>query len=324
MSATSIQSSIPERTIRSALGFSSRDKVVLFVGTPRTHKGVNRIAQALEKLDRKDYKFLTVGSPVDGKCSRFYSSVDPRQVKAIPNVPFSDIPSYLAGGDLVCLLQDAGDVTSHFQMPAKFTDGLAMGIPILATDVPPLRNLANAGLVELVGDTPLDVKICEVFENLEVYRRRALRNRATFIQEYSYGANLPRLVQLIDRVRESPAPIPQEFHELIDYHREMFSKDLLSPSASLKIVAGSRSAVSDSRTETLATRRATPSYVDDKLDVVFFWKQNDTGIYGRRQDMLVKYLARDARIRRILHFDAPISLSRLVYDAVKTRRLGAS
>lgn len=29
--------------------------------------------------------------------------------------------------------------------------------------------------------------------------------------------------------------------------------------------------------------------VDDKLDIVFFWKQNDTGIYGRHQDMLVKY-----------------------------------
>ena len=48
--------------------------------------------------------------------------------------------------------------------------------------------------------------------------------------------------------------------------------------------------------------------VDDRFDVVFFWKQNDTGIYGRRQDMLVKYLARDPRIARIFHFDAPIRL----------------
>lgn len=50
------------------------------------------------------------------------------------------------------------------------------------------------------------------------------------------------------------------------------------------------------------------SPVDDRFDVVFFWKQNDTGIYGRRQDMLVKYLARDPRIARIFHFDAPIRL----------------
>ena len=48
--------------------------------------------------------------------------------------------------------------------------------------------------------------------------------------------------------------------------------------------------------------------VDARLDIVFFWKQNDTGIYGRRQDMLVKYLARHPRIARIFHFDAPIDL----------------
>ena len=48
--------------------------------------------------------------------------------------------------------------------------------------------------------------------------------------------------------------------------------------------------------------------VDDKLDIVFFWKQNDTGIYGRRQDMLVKYLAQHPRIARIFHFDAPVDL----------------
>jgi glycosyltransferase involved in cell wall biosynthesis len=42
-----------------------------------------------------------------------------------------------------------------------------------------------------------------------------------------------------------------------------------------------------------------------------FWKQNDSGIYGRRQDMLVKYLVRHPRIKRIIHFDAPISRDRL-------------
>ncbi len=49
---------------------------------------------------------------------------------------------------------------------------------------------------------------------------------------------------------------------------------------------------------------------DTKLDIVFFWKQNDTGIYGRRQEMLVKYLAKDPRIGRILQVDAPIDLRR--------------
>jgi len=47
---------------------------------------------------------------------------------------------------------------------------------------------------------------------------------------------------------------------------------------------------------------------DEKLDIVFFWKQNDTGIYGRRQDMLAKYLARHPRVHRLFHFDAPVDV----------------
>ena len=49
-------------------------------------------------------------------------------------------------------------------------------------------------------------------------------------------------------------------------------------------------------------------WIDERLDIVFFWKQNDTGLYGRRQDMLVEHLARDARVARIFHFDAPVDL----------------
>lgn len=47
------------------------------------------------------------------------------------------------------------------------------------------------------------------------------------------------------------------------------------------------------------------------IDFVFFWKQNDTGIYGRRIDMWLKYLARRKEIRKIVVFDMPISTGEL-------------
>ncbi len=43
------------------------------------------------------------------------------------------------------------------------------------------------------------------------------------------------------------------------------------------------------------------------LDLVFFWKQNDTGIYGRRIDMLVQHLAKRSEIGAIAVFDRPLS-----------------
>ena len=66
----------------------------------------------------------------------------------------------------------------------------------------------------------------------------------------------------------------------------------------------------------------TRSYVDDKMDIVFFWKQNDTGIYGRRQDMLVKYLSKDPRVHRILHFDPPINIFQSGKATVKAGQVG--
>ena len=60
-------------------------------------------------------------------------------------------------------------------------------------------------------------------------------------------------------------------------------------------------------------------YVADKYDFVFFWKQNDTDIYGRRQDMLIKYLSKSPKVNKIIHFDAPIDTGTLLSLADRGR-----
>ena len=317
----------PREAIRTELGFTREDKVIVFAGTPRMHKGFTRIATALESLKRSDYKLLIVGSPADNEARRFFAGIKSAHVKVVPNVPFSDLPGYLCAGDLICLLQAREQVTSRFQMPGKFTDGLSMGIPVLATDVPPLVNLAQKGLVELLGDTPLDRKIDEIFSDYDAYKHKAAQNRETFLREYSYGANLPRLQDTIDRVLNNPAPIPDEFRELIAYHRRIFPGGADSPRATAQVVAGGQPAAVASPAPPPAQAAVVParkvdSYVDDKIDIVFFWKQNDTGIYGRRQDMLVKYLAEAPRINSILHFDAPVNIFKSGSDVLKSGQGG--
>ena len=317
----------PREAIRAELGFTGADKVIVFAGTPRMHKGFTRIATALENLKRSDYKLLIVGSPVDNEARRFFAGIKSGRVKVVPNVPFSDLPGYLCAGDLICLLQAEEQVTSRFQMPGKFTDGLSMGIPVLATDVPPLVNLAQKGLVELLGDTPLDRKIDEIFSDYDAYKHKAAQNRETFLREYSYGANLPGLQDTIDRVLNNPAPIPDEFRELVAYHRRIFPGGADSPRVTAQVVAGGQTAAVASPAPppdqaAVVPARKVDSYVDDKIDIVFFWKQNDTGIYGRRQDMLVKYLAEDPRINRILHFDAPVNIFKSSHDVLKSGQGG--
>ena len=317
----------PRDALRAELGFTREDKVVLFAGTPRMHKGFKQIADALESLNRPDYKLLIVGSPVDNEALRFFNNARPGRVKVLPNAPFCDLPGYLCIGDLICLLQAEDQVTAHFQMPAKFTDGLSMGIPLLATNVPPLENLAQNGLVELLGDTPLDRKIDEIFSGYEAYKHKAMQNREIFLREYSYGANLPGLKDTIDHLLNNPAPIPDAFRELVSYHRRIFSSQPDSPRVTAKVAVDGQAAPAPDPAATPAQAPVVrtgevKSHVDDKIDIVFFWKQNDTGIYGRRQDMLVKYLAEDPRISRILHFDAPVNIFKSGSDVLKSGQGG--
>ena len=226
----------PREAIRTELGFTPNDKVISFAGTLRIHKGVAQIIDELKRLNRPDYKLLVIGSPADEYAYRFINSVDPAYVRVIPSVSFHDLPGYLCAADLICLFQDKSSVTSLFQMPAKLTDALAMGIPVLASNVPPLMNLAGKGLVELLDHKPPHQKIDAIFTDFQTYRRKAERNRKIFLTEYSYGANRSRLKDMIDSLLDRPDPIPDAFRELINYHREIFSSALDLPRISAKVV----------------------------------------------------------------------------------------
>lgn len=213
----------PRDEIRAKLGFSSKDKVILFAGTLRMHKGVLSIILAVKTLRRLSCKLMIVGTPPNDVTQEFLSSVDSTCVRVIPDVPFHDLPGYICAGDLVCLLQDPTHIISQFQMPAKFTDALAMGIPVLASNAPPLKNLARDGLVELLGSTPLEMKIEEMFLNYDAYRERARISRKRFLTHYSYGVCRPWMTAMLDRLLETPSPTPIEFRDLIDNHCRLFA-----------------------------------------------------------------------------------------------------
>ena len=318
----------PRDEIRAALGYSPEDRVILFAGTLRMHKGVERIVRAVKKLRHLNCKLMIVGTPPDRETRQFLRTIDNETVKHIPDVPFHDLPGYLSAGDLVCLLQDTKALTSQFQMPAKFTDALAMGLPVLASNAPPLVNLARDGLVELVGDGPLERKIEDCFSDYSAYRKRSLENRDYFLRRYSYSSCTPRMTELIDRLlAQPPSPIPSEFRNLLDHHRGLFTepnKPSTTRNHSLTVHPPHCDGAHRNRTTASclspSRERSVRAFVDDRVDVVFFWKQNDTGIYGRRQDMLIKYLAQDSRIHRIFHFDAPANLLRIANEAARTLR----
>lgn len=132
---------------RAKLDIPAECKVILFLGTPRAHKGLLETAHAIAQQKRDDLLFLIVGD--------FPSKLQAlkEQIETMPglrscllrNQPFEAIPDILAVGDICVLLQDADNLAAQYQTPAKLTDALAMGLTVLATPTPALADLAAQG-----------------------------------------------------------------------------------------------------------------------------------------------------------------------------------
>jgi hypothetical protein len=126
-------------------------------------------------------------------------------------------------GDLVCLMQDLTSEVSTYQIPAKLTDAMAMNVPILMTDVPPIRDLAALGAVELLGETPLGEKIAQIFSDYEDVRRRASFAREIYLSEFSYSVNADRLWDVMQSANDRGGDAIAKFEALVDFHREEFA-----------------------------------------------------------------------------------------------------
>ena len=206
--------------IRAEFGYGGNDRIILFIGTHNVHKGIEDIAKALHALRNPKYRLCVTGAntALRQRLSRFENA----QIDFLPPLSFHELPRHLCLADLICLPQSGGSITSRYQMPAKFTDALSMEIPVLGTNVPPLANAAREGLIELLGEQPIHEKIETIFNNYDNYKERAVRNRNVFLKEYSYAANRPKMLRIIeDRLNACPV-VPLEFENLLKLHRRIW------------------------------------------------------------------------------------------------------
>ena len=118
-------------------------KILMFLGTPRPHKGVDDLRMALEKIDDPDAYLLIVGAddPTFFGGAKWVAVRE--RVRVLPKIPFENLPEYLAAADIL-LVPQRQTTDSVGQMPAKLFDAMAMGKPIVSTRV--------SDIVEVLGD----------------------------------------------------------------------------------------------------------------------------------------------------------------------------
>lgn len=279
---------------RARMGIADNDFALVFVGTARAHKGVFDIARTLALLPDKRFVLHLVGNIVDRRVRNELDRHIGARIVYHPDCSFDDLPARIVAADAVVLLQDVAHPISQFQIPAKVSDASAFGLPILVTDVPPLRDMILQGIVKATTAADLGQALEQLSHERESGTSLMARKRVreAFESDLGFRVNRERLDLAIARAAKAGPGLPPSFDRLLEITTKAYAAMRSTPKQEL---AAPRLAKSEA-----------PSF-----DIVMFWKQNDSGLYGRRSDMLMKYLLKSGRVGRILQFDAPVEVTDL-------------
>jgi len=190
----------PERFDRAAararLGVGDA-RVVMFLGTPRGHKGVDDLVEATAGLDGA--RLVLIGADLAGAAARRWAARE--HVKVIGEIPFDDVPRYLVAADVVAVPQRATTDTVG-QVPAKLFDAMALARPIVSTAVSMIPEiLEGCGVLVRPGDpTALRVALGRLLDDPASAAELGRRARQRCTERYSFAAARAVLFPLIDRL----------------------------------------------------------------------------------------------------------------------------
>jgi glycosyltransferase involved in cell wall biosynthesis len=176
-------------------------KVVMFLGTPRGHKGVDDLVEAVGLLGPGVVLALVGVDPVRSGAPRWSA---PAHVRAIGEIPFDDVPRYLVAADVVAVPQRATSDTIG-QVPAKLFDAMALGRPIVSTSVSMIPEiLEGCGVVVEPGDVAaLAGALKRLLDNPDEARALGRRARERCEARYSFRVARATLYPLLERLTSS-------------------------------------------------------------------------------------------------------------------------
>lgn len=191
------------RAIRAKLGFSDDDRVILFGGLVRAHKGVFELLQLQQRLGDPRYKLLIAGSRITADQEKLTRQFGDRVTVLPPQGPAAMARANLAA-DLVVLWLNPDVPASHFQMPYKITDAFAMNVPVIANGISDLADLGAQGFLRLVPFADWDAMVeavRQMFDEREKTAEMVSAARALYLRQFSYSAARANAALALEHVR---------------------------------------------------------------------------------------------------------------------------
>ena len=200
-------SAIKRSFARRRYGIARRAKVVLFFGTPRRHKGLLGGAGAGEALPQGlQPVFVDVGAiPYANLQRELVALLPPERLRLLGNQPMAHARDILALADLEVLLS-SGEVAA-FQSPAKLSDALAMGLPVLVSDAAPLQEIVERGWAVRAEPERLAQQLQQWLRDPKALARQGQRARAGFLETLALPVVGKQLAGCAAAALAAPGPV---------------------------------------------------------------------------------------------------------------------
>jgi glycosyltransferase involved in cell wall biosynthesis len=183
------------------------EQTVVFIGTPRKHKGLDTLLQAFQRVSAPA-RLRIIGGALDAGLVQRARALGDARISIEPPVPMAELPALLGRADLVVIPQDRSQV-SEAQLPAKLLDAMAMGRAIVSTNVGDIPRWleGGAGVVVEPGDVPaLGTAIDALLKDERARERMGERARERFVALGALDALRPRLVALVEQLLRGESP----------------------------------------------------------------------------------------------------------------------
>ncbi len=134
---------ISKAKAREKLGLPVDKKIILYTGHLYSWKGAMTIAEAAKEFG-DDFLFVFVGG-VDLELSQFKKDYGAfSNIKMVPFQKHSVIPKYLAAADILTIPNSGkSKISTSYTSPLKLFEYMASNRPIVASDLPSLREILN-------------------------------------------------------------------------------------------------------------------------------------------------------------------------------------
>lgn len=134
----------PPNLIREALGLATSERIVLYQGQLISDRGIEQAMEAILEVPTAVLALLGYGDMTEQFRAR---AAEPRyagRVQLLPPVHPDELVAWTASADVMVMPIQPTTLNHHFTTPQKLFESIAAGVPVVASDMPGMREVVNA------------------------------------------------------------------------------------------------------------------------------------------------------------------------------------